>query len=149
MTKMIFGALVASIAIGLAGIAVAGAPTKDAKIRKQRPAKLNLSRVQASLRVPPGEVSPIVDIPCPKRHRVVSGSVSPGATFVAVSAPTPGEEGWSAAVGNGTDFTASWRIDVVCARAGNRFLKVNRGRFYRAQKAQYRAMKRQLERRLR
>ncbi len=149
MTKMIFGALVASIAIGLAGIAVAGSPTLDAKSRKQKPAKLNLSRVQASLRVPPGQVSPIENIPCPRRHRVVSGSVSPGATLVAVSAPTPGREGWTAAVGNPTDFTASWRIDVVCARAGNRWLRVNRGGSFRATKAQYRAMKRQLERRLR
>ena len=149
MTKMIFGALVASIAIGLVGIALAESPTLDAKSRKQKPAKLNLSRVSASLRVGPNRVSPIVDVSCPRRHRVVSGSVSPGATFVAVSAPTPGEEGWSAAVGNAADFTANWRVDVICARAGNRYLRVNRGRFYRAQKAQYRAMKRQLERRLR
>lgn len=149
MTKMIFGALVASIAIGLAGIALAGSPTLDAKSRKQKPAKLNISRVQAVLDVAPGEVSRIENIPCPRRHRVVSGSVSPGATLVAVSAPTPGRDGWSAAVGNPADFRASWRVDVVCARAGNRWLRVNRGGNFRATKAQYRAFKRELARRLR
>jgi hypothetical protein len=149
MLKMVFGALVASIVVGLAGIAVAGSPSDFAKVRKQKPAKLSLARVHARLTVAPRDVSPIENIPCPRRHRVVSGTVSPGAMIVAVDAPTPGFEGWSAAVGNPTDRRGTWLIDVICAKPGNRWLKVNRGRSFVASKRQMEQLRRAAKAKLR
>jgi hypothetical protein len=149
MTKMVFGALVASILIGLAGVAIAGSPGDLAKSRKQKPAKLKLARVHAALDVAPGQVSPLTNIPCPKHHRVVSGSVSPGATLVAVDTATPGREGWTAAVGNPADFTAHWSVDVICARGANRYMKVTRGGNFVASKRQLQALRRAAKARLR
>jgi hypothetical protein len=142
MTKMIFGALIASIAVGLAGVALAGSPAESAKVRKQRPAKLSVARVHADLTVPPGALTRIVSVPCPPRHRVTGGSISPGVTFVAVDAPTPRREGWSGAVGNPSNRTADWSIDLICVRGANRFQRVVRGRQFVAQKRQYRQLKR-------
>ena len=149
MTKMVFGALVASIVVGLAGIAVAGSPADSAKVRKQKPAKLRIARVHASLSVAPGTVTPIEEIPCPRRYRVVSGTISPGAPIVAVDAPTTGRQSWSAAVGNPTSAPRNFLVDVVCARAGNRWLRLNSGGQFVASKRQLEQLRRAAKARLR
>ena len=149
MNRMIFGALVGSIAVALGSVAFAGAPAELAKSKKQKPAKLAIARVHAALTVEPHQVSPLTNVPCPRANRVVAGSVSPGATIVGVDGPTPGRDAWTGAVANPTDVTAHWTIDVMCAKAGNRYLRVSRGSSFVAQKRQYRDLKRALRERSR
>jgi hypothetical protein len=125
MKRMLFAALVASIAVGVAGAALAGSPAHDAKAkRKQQPGKLKIARVVRVTSTPAGEVSDLVTVPCPPHYRVTGGAVSPGANLVAVSAPDPGRQRWVGAVGNPSTKSAAWELDVVCAKGGNKYLKV-------------------------
>lgn len=143
MTRMLFAALVTAIAVGVAGIAVAGSPAHEAKSKKQRPAKLKIARVDRQLSTPSGEVSNLETVPCPRGYRVTGGSLSPGANEIAVSAPTPGKQSWTGAVGNPASFTAHWSIDVICAKGGNKYMKVVSGGQFVARKRAVTARARQ------
>jgi hypothetical protein len=127
MKRMLFAALVASIAVGVAGAAIAGSPAHEAKLKKQQPAKLKIARVVRVFSTPAGQVSDLVTVPCPPRYRVTGGAVSPGANLVAVSAPDPGHQRWVGAVGNPSSKRAAWELDVVCAKGGNKYLKLADG----------------------